>query len=448
MRAPILILALTAASLVSASGQVRPRDTQGSRHLGDLPWTDAEPLLTPAAVVVIPLGAGSKEHGPHLKLRSDETLAEHLMERVAPRVTTVIAPTLTYHYYPAFLEYPGSTSLSLATARDLTVDVVRSLARHGPRRFYVLNTGISTLRPLEAAATTLAADGILLRYTSIEARLAPAARRVGEQEGGSHADELETSMMLHLDPGSVDMSKAVKDFGPRSTPFALTRRQGGSGTYSPSGVWGDPTLASAGKGRVLVDTLVSGIVDDIAALQAAPLPFPSAGASQLRRPDPTAASAPQDECSPGDERSIRAIGSLYATHWANGDAERLAGLWARQGDLVHPDGYVERGPMVIRQNRAALFARRAYRGTRHPLTVMGVRCLASDVAVADGKWELRGVTSDSGEAMPDTQGLCTLVVKRTGRTWLLEAYRYTITPHGPATPTLLKRPGYPGGGSQ
>ena len=39
----------------------------------------------------------------------------------------LVAPTLAYHFYPAFAEYPGSTSLRLETARDLTVDVVRSL---------------------------------------------------------------------------------------------------------------------------------------------------------------------------------------------------------------------------------------------------------------------------------------------------------------------------------
>ena len=36
--------------------------------LEDLTWIEAEKVLTPDAVVVIPLGAESKEHGPHLRL--------------------------------------------------------------------------------------------------------------------------------------------------------------------------------------------------------------------------------------------------------------------------------------------------------------------------------------------------------------------------------------------
>ena len=124
--------------------------------LEDLTWVEAEKRLTPDAVVVIPLGAQSKEHGPHLKLKNDFLMAEYLRERVRERADVVIAPTVNYHFYPAFTEYPGSTSLQLETARDLIVDICRGLSRFGPRRFYVLNTGVSTVRALAPAAEILA----------------------------------------------------------------------------------------------------------------------------------------------------------------------------------------------------------------------------------------------------------------------------------------------------
>src|SRR5688572_17996652 len=77
-------------------------------RLEDLSWTEAERHLTSEAVVVLPLGAAAKEHGPHLKLRNDLTLAEYLTRRVMPLSPVLVAPPLTYHFYPAFLEYPGS----------------------------------------------------------------------------------------------------------------------------------------------------------------------------------------------------------------------------------------------------------------------------------------------------------------------------------------------------
>ena len=442
----VLFVTLTAA----LSGQTRsaPPIEKGQR-LEALAWPEAERFLTSDSIVVIPLGAASKEHGPHLKLRNDLTLAEYLTRRVVDAASVVVAPTLTYHYYPAFVEYPGSTTLSLDTARDMTAEVVRSLARYGPRRFYVLNTGISTIRALEPSVQALAADGILARYTELGTHLDRASRGLVEQQAGSHADEIETSMMLYIDPASVDMTKAVKDIGPDATPPRLTRQRDGQGTYSPSGIWGDPTLASRDKGRVIVESLVTSILEDIRLLRSAPLPARSAApAQQAPKPAESAASLragqEPERCSEGDERSIRGIGDAFAMHWANRDAERLAGLWSRSGDMVHPDGFIERGPAVILQNRALLFLRREYRSTRHPMTIGVIRCLANDIAVADAKWELRGVLDGSGTAAPTLEGLSTLVVKRTGGAWQIEAYRYSVKPPpGQVPPTLLKRPGYP-----
>jgi creatinine amidohydrolase len=233
--------------------------------LEDLTWYEAEKALTPETVVVIPIGAAAKEHGPHLKLKTDWTTAEYMKIRVKAKADVVIAPTIPYNFYPAFVEYPGSTTLRLETARDLIVDVCRSLARYGPRKFYALNMGISTLRALEPAAKLLAAEGIILRYTDLEEILGPVEKAVSKQEGGTHADEGETSMMLYIDPSSVNMSKAVKDYHPDGGP--LTRDPKGKGTYSPTGIWGDPTLASRTEGEKLVEALVDGVLKEIEALR-------------------------------------------------------------------------------------------------------------------------------------------------------------------------------------
>jgi creatinine amidohydrolase len=239
--------------------------------LEDLTWVEAEKALTPETVVVIPLGAQSKEHGPHLKLKNDFILAEYFKNRLRQRSRVVIAPTVNYSFYPAFAEYPGSTTLTLPTARDVVVQICRSLARYGPRRFYVLNTGVSTVRALGPAAETLAAEGILMRFTDLSKTLSPIERQVSQQEGGTHADEIETSMILYIDASAVDMSKAVRDYHP-SGQGGLTRDPNGPGTFSPTGIWGDPTLATREKGRVVVEAFVDALAREIEDLRAAPLP--------------------------------------------------------------------------------------------------------------------------------------------------------------------------------
>jgi len=255
---------------VAASAQ--PAATRPGILLEDLTWQEAEAVLGPDTVVVIPIGAQAKEHGPHLKLRNDFTMAEYFARRVLDRSAVIVAPTVNYHFYPAFVDYPGSTTLRLETARDLVVDICRSLARFGPRRFYALNTGVSTVRALAPAVDLLAADGILLRFTNVGTIVEDVEKKVQQQEGGTHADELETSMMLYIAPSSVDMKKAVKDYHPGASP--LSRVPDATRTYSASGTFGDATLATREKGRQIVEAMVDRLALEIESLRKTPAPAP------------------------------------------------------------------------------------------------------------------------------------------------------------------------------
>ena len=258
-----LLLVLSATSFAQNKGIL----------LENLTWQEAEKVLKPEIVIVIALGAAAKEHGPHLKLKNDWTMAEYYKARVLKSADVVVAPTINYHFYPAFVEYPGSTSLRMETARDLTVDICRSLSRFGPRRFYIINTGVSTLRALKPAADILAAEGILLHYLDVTKDVADVVKPIEKQPGGTHADEIETSKMLYIAPASVEMKKAVKDYNPRPDRpgMRLTRdpqvAARGEGTYSPTGSWGDPTLATREKGRIVTEATFAAILKQIETLR-------------------------------------------------------------------------------------------------------------------------------------------------------------------------------------
>jgi acetamidase/formamidase/creatinine amidohydrolase/Fe(II)-dependent formamide hydrolase-like protein len=251
---------------------LKPAGGAAGVRLRDVPWTEAEPLLTRERVVVLPLGAGSKEHGPHLPLGNDEILADYLADRVVRARPIALLPTLTYGYYRAFLEYPGSVSLSARTQRDAVVQIARSIAGYGPRRFYVLNTGISTVGPLREAAAILDHEGILMRFTDIERVGHAAEQAVKEEKAGTHADEIETSMVLYMRPGAVRMERAVADgLAYRDAP--LTRDPASpTGHVSPSGVYGDPTRADWRKGERVTEAKVADILAEIDALAMAPVP--------------------------------------------------------------------------------------------------------------------------------------------------------------------------------
>lgn len=263
--ARLVVCVSCATLLVPVAGAQRQRGIL----LETLTWQQAETALKKTTVVVIPLGAQAKEHGPHLQLNNDFLLAEYFKRRVLEATDVVVAPTVNYNHYPAFVHFPGSTSLSVETSRDMVVEIIRSLAAFGPRKFYILNTGVSTVIPLRQVVALLAADSITVRFTDVSVVAREAERAVSRQEGGTHADEIETSMMLYIAPHTVDMRRAVKDYRPsRGRP--LTRDSTLPGTYAPSGTWGDATLATRDKGERVVEAFVAGVLADIARLRSLP----------------------------------------------------------------------------------------------------------------------------------------------------------------------------------
>ncbi len=234
------------------------------KKLENMSWSAAELAFADEPVVVIPLGAAAKEHGPHLPLNNDALIAEWLADEIMQRLPVIVAPLINASYYPAFTDYPGSISLRMETARDLVVDSCRSLANFGLTRFYVVNTGLSTLRPLAEAREQLGA-GICFEYLDLEQALAALPADLLQQHYGSHADEHETSLMLYIAPEVVDMSLAVDDGAEGEGRLS---RVHGEGTWSASGVYGQATLASREKGRVIAGVLVQQCLAQIRKLAA------------------------------------------------------------------------------------------------------------------------------------------------------------------------------------
>ena len=235
-----------------------------SVELENLTWIEAEKLFQQYGIVLIALGARTKEHGPHLQLNNDYILAEYLKSQVMQEISVIALPTLQYGYYPAFLEYPGSVSLGRETFKNLVMDICKSITNYGIKKFYILNTGISTLQPLEEVAIDLKKNyNIELRYLNLLKIDNIVPTKLLQQEGGTHADESETSMMLYIEPDSVKMVEAVKDYDPRPNRRGLTRDPKNQGIYSPTGIWGDPTLATAEKGEVIIEVILNFILSEI-----------------------------------------------------------------------------------------------------------------------------------------------------------------------------------------
>lgn len=238
--------------------------TMNNKLIENMTWDQVAELQKSNQVIIIPLGAAAKEHGLHLPLNNDFIMANYLRDRVLSRLDYALAlPTVNYSYYPGFLEYPGSTSIDSDVAQQFIVDICRSLARQGFKKFYVLNTGFSTNKPLAAAQKELASEKISMAYLVPQDFFdSSLVNNLTQQKIGGHADEVETSMMLYMAPNIVQMGKAVKDEVP-GTSGPLTRNPNNTGRYSPTGALGDPTLATREKGKVITEAYVDFILKQI-----------------------------------------------------------------------------------------------------------------------------------------------------------------------------------------
>jgi creatinine amidohydrolase len=241
--------------------------------LEKLTWPEAKAKIDAGWPVIVPIGAIAKEHGHHLPLNTDFLMARDLAARVAERLKVIVAPVLNLGYYPAFVRYPGSQHLRPDTFQAVLTDIFDKLVRDGVKRIAVVNTGVSTEAPLRIVVREFYERTGVRVLTADVANLGRKTRSLMKQKLGGHGDEMETSMILAIDPDAVRMDKAVVDYGnqlaePKTVFYTPTIFDGDPATgpdYSVSGVRGDPTLATAEKGRAILADMADELVEGLRA---------------------------------------------------------------------------------------------------------------------------------------------------------------------------------------
>ena len=237
---------------------------QGVR-LSELTWEEAAEAIKRYPIAVIPVGAGTKEHGPHLPCGTDLMVVEELARRVVQACPVILMPALAYGYFPAFVDWPGSVSIQPTHFMGVVGDIIRSLARHGTRKFLILDGGVSTFPPMRTLAMQLHLElGVEVAVTNILGLGSEVEKEISEQEFGGHADEMETSNMLAIRPDLVKLDRAVKE---ASSTIPSTRGAGGvqkiylaGKMTTPHGINGDPTLARREKGEKMLAAMANDII--------------------------------------------------------------------------------------------------------------------------------------------------------------------------------------------
>jgi creatinine amidohydrolase len=227
----------------------------GALMLDTLSWPEVQAELEAGRdTVVIALGA-TEQHGPHLPLATDALLGDHLALRVADRLDAFVAPTVRIGCSSHHLAFPGTLSVADETFHALVADIVGSLARGGFRRVVLLPSHGGNFAPLAAALERLGAvEGIRISALT-DVRLLLQVAQIGATEhgvplgdGGLHAGEWETSLLMAVEPGLVHTERGAAGF--TGSPEEALGALFGSGVHSlaANGVIGDPAAASAEHG--------------------------------------------------------------------------------------------------------------------------------------------------------------------------------------------------------
>ncbi len=221
-------------------------------------------------VAVLPVAA-TEQHGPHLPLSVDSDLVDGVIAAALPhlpaQLPVLFLPTQSIGRSAEHERFPGTLSQSAETTMRVWMDLGASVARAGVRKLLLFNGHGGQQSLMDIVARDLRCQHELIVYSSswyslpIEAT-ADALFSGHEQRFGMHAGAIETSMMLALRPQWVDMTQA-RDFQSTSQDRAAQYPILGNGRsaklgwqmqdYNPAGAAGNAAIATAEKGRAMIE---------------------------------------------------------------------------------------------------------------------------------------------------------------------------------------------------
>jgi creatinine amidohydrolase len=213
--------------------------------------------------VVIAFGA-TEQHGPHMPLATDALIGDHLASLVADRLDAFVAPTVRIGCSDHHLAFPGTLSTSEETFHAIVADLVRSLARGGFKRVVLLPTHGGNFAPLANALEKLGpVEGLEIRaLTDLGALFRIAQLGLDEygvpfSEGGLHAGEWETSMILAIHPELIQLENGAPGYTGDMESAVGAIFSEGVHTVAENGVIGDPVQASAAHGERYWDEVLA-----------------------------------------------------------------------------------------------------------------------------------------------------------------------------------------------
>jgi creatinine amidohydrolase len=241
-------------------------------------FRDIDPMRT---IAILPTAA-IEQHGPHLPVGTDaiigEELAWLLAEKAPEDMDLRILPVMAVGKSNEHLWAPGTLTMTAAAALAAWTEIGLSVARAGVRKIVILNShgGNADLISILSRELRVQAGMLAVRLGWGAMGMPEGVYSDQETRFGIHGGDMETSLLLHFRPETVDMG-AARDFrssaetGP-IPPVGPVAYGWISSDLNPQGVVGEAHLATAEKGRLTAEKIVADVLSLLARVEAAPLP--------------------------------------------------------------------------------------------------------------------------------------------------------------------------------
>ncbi|MFM1652186.1 creatininase family protein [Brevibacillus sp. B_LB10_24] len=238
---------------------------QAMIELGRMTTFEAGERFKQVEAAIIPVGS-TEQHGYNMTLDTDTRLAHGVANKIAERMyprLLVLPPIpvgVSYHH----MDFAGSMTLSPATLQAVVFDYIKSMKRHGIKRFLLMN-GHGGNQTTLSVASTVARHELGVQIANIfywNLASEEISSKVKSVRYG-HACEAEASFGLYLDPGIVradDLHAAeMLDY-----PLVFSQFEPGPRVDYPyswkqltkDGSFGDARDASLQLGQEIIDLVI------------------------------------------------------------------------------------------------------------------------------------------------------------------------------------------------
>jgi creatinine amidohydrolase len=212
---------------------------------------------------ILPMGS-TEQHGDHLPFSTDTLIAEHISSIISQKTKMILLPSIfygvSYEHHPLF-----NISIDYNVLVDLISNISYSLSKQGIRRVFVINGHHGNLGLLQYVGQNLSSKyGIgsnffyFINYWQML------------DQKFDHAGEIETSLMLAINPDLVDMQLSKQGFDTKNERNEdlfkkglnmSINNPGGFIKFTKNGIWGNPQKSSIEQGEEMLSQIIEKILE-------------------------------------------------------------------------------------------------------------------------------------------------------------------------------------------